>query len=112
GMRADKPRAVPGFVSDGLYTRVDREHSSWRTASSFVTDHRPGALHAALESFAQHGVDLVQLVSRPIPHEPWQYRFDAVLAGHPLDPLIGETLVELQLRTKQLTVFGSYPADG
>jgi prephenate dehydratase len=107
----DHPEAYTRFVSLGTYTRLDRSQESWRTAFSFVTDHRPGALHRAIEPFARHAVDLVQLVSRPIPHEAWQYRFDAVLAGHPLDPIISETLAELRLSTQQLAVFGSYPAD-
>ena len=108
----DHPSAFTRFVSLATYTRLDRERESWRTAFSFVTDHRPGALHRAIEPFARHSVDLVQLVSRPIPREPWQYRFDAVLAGHPLDPLISETLTELRGATQQLKVFGSYPSDG
>jgi prephenate dehydratase len=112
GNVGDHPEAYTRFVSLAPYTRLDRERESWRTAFSFVTDHRPGALHRAIEPFARHNVDLVQLVSRPIPHEPWQYRFDAVLSGHPLDPVISETLVELRGSTQQLKVFGSYPSDG
>ena len=75
-----------------------------------MTDHQPGALHRAIEPFARHGIDLAQLVSRPIPHSPWRYRFDAVLAGHPLDPVISGALVEVSARTRRLRVFGSYPA--
>ena len=82
----------------------------WRTAFSFATDHRPGALHKAIEPFGRHSLDLVQLVSRPIPSTPWRYRFDAVLAGHPLDPIVTETLAEVQGLTRELRVFGSYPA--
>ena len=52
----------------------------------------------------------MQLVSRPIPSTPWRYRFDAVLAGHPLDPIVTETLAEVQGLTRELRVFGSYPA--
>ena len=52
----------------------------------------------------------MQLVSRPIPVTPWRYRFDAVLAGHPLDPIVTETLTEVQSLTRELRVFGSYPA--
>ena len=108
----DHPEAYTRFVSVAPYTRLDRAGQNWRTAFSFVTDHQPGALHGAIEPFARHSVDLVQLVSRPIPREPWQYRFDAVLAGHPLDPLISDTLTELRGTTQQLKVFGSYPSDG
>jgi len=106
----DHPEAYTRFVSVAPYTRIDREGESWRTAFSFATDHRPGALHKAIEPFGRHSLDLVQLVSRPIPSAPWRYRFDAVLAGHPLDPIVTETLAEVQGLTRELRVFGSYPA--
>jgi prephenate dehydratase len=108
----DHPEAYTRFVSVATHTRLDRTASEWRTAFSFVTDHRPGALHRAIEPFARHGIDLVQLVSRPIPDTPWRYCFHAVLAGHPLDPSIRETLAEVRTKTRRLKVFGSYPADG
>jgi prephenate dehydratase len=108
----DHPEAFTRFVSVAPFTRIDAERKGWRTAFSFVTDHRPGALHAALEPFARHGVDLVQLVSRPIPLQPWRYRFDAVLDGHPLDDVTRGALHELRARTERVKVFGSYPAFG
>jgi prephenate dehydratase len=106
----DHPEAYTRFVALAPFVRLDRSGESWRTAFSFVTDHRPGALYRALEPFAGHGLDLVQLVSRPIPQTPWRYRFDALLAGHPLDPIVSETLAEMTALTRQLVVFGSYPA--
>ena len=106
----DHPEAYTRFVSVAPYTRIDREGERWRTAFSFATDHRPGALHRAIEPFGRHSLDLVQLVSRPIPVTPWRYRFDAVLAGHPLDPIVTETLTEVRSLTRELRVFGSYPA--
>jgi prephenate dehydratase len=107
----DHPEAFTRFVSVGNYMRLDVNGEPWRTAFSFVTDHQPGALHRAIEPFARHGIDLLQLVSRPIPQTPWRYRFDAVLAGHPLDPVIRGALAELRARTRHLRLFGSYPAD-
>ncbi len=106
----DHPEAFTRFVAVAPYTRLDRDEGSWRTAFSFVTDHRPGALHRAIEPFARHGIDLVQLVSRPLPHSAWRYRFDAVLGGHPLDAEIAGALVELSGLTRERRVFGSYPA--
>jgi prephenate dehydratase len=107
----DHPEAYTRFVSVAPYTRLDRRSGEWRTAFSFVTDHRPGALHHALGPLARHEIDLCLLVSRPIPHKPWRYRFDAILAGHPLDPEVGTTLSELRQETVELRVFGSYRAD-
>jgi prephenate dehydratase len=106
----DHSAAFTRFVSVANYTRLDRAQETWRTAFSFVTDHQPGALHRAIEPFARHGIDLVQLVSRPIPQTPWRYRFDAVLAGHPLDPVIRDALAGVRGRTRRVKVFGSYPA--
>ena len=106
----DHPEAYTRFVSVAPYTRLDREGESWRTALSFITDHKPGALHRAIEPFGRHSLDMVQLVSRPIPRTPWRYRFDSVLAGHPLDQIVGETLAEVAGLTLELRVFGSYPA--
>jgi prephenate dehydratase len=107
----DHPEAFTRFVAIANFVRLDLNGKAWRTAFSFVTDHQPGALHRAIEPFARHGIDLLQLVSRPIPETPWRYRFDAVLAGHPLDPIVRETLQEIRANTRQLRLFGSCPAE-
>ena len=107
----DHPEAYTRFVSVAPY-RIDRAPGEWRTAFSFITDHEPGALHRAIEPFGRHSLDLVQLVSRPIPATPWRYRFDAVLAGHPHDDVVTETLAGVSRLTRELRVFGSYPAHG
>lgn len=109
GNVGDHPEAFTRFVAVTPSTRIDRTTEAWRTAFSFVTDHRPGALHRAIEPFARHGIDLVQLVSRPIPDSAFRYRFDAVLGGHPLDPEINGALAEARGLTRELRVFGSYP---
>jgi chorismate mutase/prephenate dehydratase len=105
----DHPEAYTRFVAISNRTQLT-EDGDWRIAFSFQTDHRPGALHRAIEPFARHALDLVQLTSRPIPQTPWRYRFDAVLAGHPLDPVVAETLAEVRSQAQRFTVFGSYPA--
>jgi prephenate dehydratase len=107
----DHPEAYTRFVSIATHVRLDANGGGWRTAFSFVTDHQPGALHRAIEPFARHRIDLLQLVSRPIPQSPWRYRFDAVLDGHPLDPIVRTALADLRARTRRLRVFGSYPAE-
>ena len=106
----DHPGSFTRFVAVANRVRIDGLGTPWRTAFSFVTDHQPGALHRAIEPLARHGIDLVQLVSRPIPDSPWRYRFDAVLDGHPIDPVVRGALTDLAARTRRLRVFGSYPA--
>jgi len=100
--------AFTRFVSIAPYTRVEQGLRDARTAFTFATDHRPGALFAAIEPFARAGLDLVRLVSRPLPATPWKYRFDAVVAGHPLEPAVRMALRELEAVTRTLRVVGVY----
>jgi len=103
--------AYTRFAALAPYTRLDRRDGEWRTALTFETHHRPGALHRAIAPLAERGIDMVQLVSRPIPTRPFDYRFDCVLGGHPLDEDVAAALVELRAETARLRVFGSYRAD-
>jgi chorismate mutase/prephenate dehydratase len=102
--------AFTRFVSVAPYTWLGGSRGDSRTAFTFVTDHRPGALHAAIEPFARAGLDLVRLVSRPLPATPWRYRFDAVVAGHPLDAGVRLALAELAAVARSLRIVGVYEA--
>jgi prephenate dehydratase len=103
--------AFTRFVGVAPYTRVDRGNR-WRTALSFVTDHQPGSLYHALGPFHRHGLNLVQLVSRPIPQSTFRYRFDMVVDGHPLDHELQTALHEMREWTREIRIFGSYAATG
>jgi prephenate dehydratase len=106
----DHPEAYTRFVAVAPYTLIGRQ-DGWRTALSFATDHRPGALFRALEPFARHDVNLVQLVSRPLPETPFRYRFDLVLDGHVFDAELRGALQEVRAQARSLRLFGSYPAE-
>jgi prephenate dehydratase len=106
----DRPGAFTRFVALAPYTQIARR-DGWRTALSFVTDHQPGALYRALGPLAANGVNLVQLVSRPLPDSPWRYRFDVVLDGHVFDADVRPALQELRSLTRELRLFGSYAAE-
>jgi prephenate dehydratase len=100
--------AYTRFVSVARHTRLDVPRPAARTAFSFVTRHQPGALHAAIGPIARAGLDLQRLVSRPLPATPWKYRFDAVVAGHPLDPVVRGALRDVKALTRELRVVGVY----
>ncbi len=102
--------AFTRFVALAPYTQV-AAGEGWRTALSFVTDHQPGALFRALGPLSRNEVNLVQLVSRPLPNSPWRYRFDVVLDGHVFDPKVRPALLELAGMTRELRLFGSYAAE-
>ncbi len=106
----DQPAAFTRFVALAPYTQL-AGGDGWRTALSFVTDHQPGALFRALGPLARNGVNLRQLVSRPLPNSPWRYRFDVILDGHVFDPSVRPALAELRALTRELRLFGSYAAE-
>jgi prephenate dehydratase len=106
----DRPGAFTRFVALAPYTQI-AGGEGWRTALWFVTDHQPGALFRALGPLARNGVNLVQLVSRPLPNSPWRYRFDVVLDGHVFDDAVRPALAELRATTRDLKLFGSYAAE-
>jgi prephenate dehydratase len=70
--------------------------------------HKPGALLAALEPFARHGINLMKIESRPIHGTPWVYQFFLDLAAESPAQLHA-ALSEVQRATNFLRVLGSYP---
>jgi prephenate dehydratase len=100
--------AFTRFVAIAPYTWLGGDRELARTAFTFVADHRPGALHAAIEPFAVAELDLLSLVSRPLPSAPWSYRFDAVVAGHPLDPTVQRAFAVLRRATRTYRIVGVY----
>ncbi len=69
------------------------------------TKHEPGALHAALDSFARRGLNLTKLESRPIPGRPWEYRFTLDVVG----ALSDDVLVGLRESCARVVLHGRYP---
>ena len=71
--------------------------------------HRPGALLAALEPFARHGVNLLKIESRPIHGRPWEYQFFVDVEASNVAPL-DEALAGVRSATSELRVLGRYVA--
>ena len=69
--------------------------------------HRPGALLASLEPFANHGVNLLKIESRPIHGKPFEYQFyiDVEAGNH---AHLEKALEEVREATSQLRVLGLY----
>jgi prephenate dehydratase len=84
------------------------EHN--KTSVVFTTGHVPGALHACLGEFAERGLNLTKLESRPRRDRPWHYVFYLDFEGHSQDPLCEEALIGLLRRASFVKVLGSYPA--
>lgn len=73
--------------------------------------HKPGALLAALEPFARHGINLMKIESRPIHGTPWVYQFFLDMQTERLEPL-KEALKAVEPATSSLRILGLYPSAG
>jgi prephenate dehydratase len=97
------------------YTRfllLSREATSPERADKlslvFELDHRPGALHHALEPFGRRNLNLMKIESRPVHGRPWQYRFYLDLQASQRDPEVVAALAELEGLVVNLRILGSY----
>ncbi len=71
--------------------------------------HKPGALLASLEPFANHGVNLLKIESRPIHGRPWEYQFYLDVEAEEPEHL-ELALNEIREATSELRVLGKYAA--
>jgi prephenate dehydratase len=81
-----------------------------KTSIVFATTHTPGALFHALGEFANRGINLTKIESRPRRNRPWHYVFYVDLDGHYLDMGVGRALSSLLTRAAFVKLLGSYPA--
>lgn len=80
-----------------------------KTSLVFATKNAPGALYDCLGAFANRGINLTKLESRPSKDKPWEYVFYVDLEGHVEDDICGQALVYLRGKTSFLKILGSYP---
>jgi prephenate dehydratase len=74
----------------------------------FVAEHRPGGLAAVLDVFARRQFNLTRLDSRPIPQQPFRYRFYADVEV-PDAREVEALLEQLRATATELRPFGAFP---
>jgi prephenate dehydratase len=93
--------------------RPEPEHSANKASLAFVTRNEPGALLGCLEVFAQAGLNLTRLESRPTGAALWEYTFYADLEaqgrGELGDAAVTAVIDALALRANDIRLLGRYP---
>lgn len=84
---------------------------SGRDKTSLVCSapNRPGAVFGLLQAFADQGVSMSKLESRPSRTGLWEYVFYVDIDGHRDDPAVAAALQDLLNRAAFVKVLGSYP---
>ncbi len=79
------------------------------TCLLFSVDDSPGSLFGVLKHFAERGVNLRKLQSRPVPDGRWDYVFYVELSAHVTDRSVTTALEAIKRATRYLKVLGSCP---
>ena len=80
-----------------------------KTSLMFSLKDNVGALYNALKPFAEHGVNLTKIESRPHKGKAWDYIFFLDLEGHHTDTNLAAALEAFHEVCSDLKLLGSYP---
>ncbi|NOR68789.1 MAG: prephenate dehydratase [Methylomarinum sp.] len=80
-----------------------------KTSLLISTDNKAGSLHRILQPFAEYGIGLSHIESRPSKQGLWDYVFFIDIIGHKDDEDVVKALDSLKGNVNLLNILGSYP---
>lgn len=104
----DNPNNFTRFLI--ISQRAPARSGQDKTSIMFSVKDRVGALHEMLRSFAEHGINLSKIESRPSKKKAWEYIFFVDIEGHIEDKPVSESIESLKEQCQFLKILGSYPA--
>jgi prephenate dehydratase len=107
---ADRNDARTRFVVVGARDVPTARTGNDTTLVVFTLPNEPGTLVYALQEFAQRGVSLSRIASRPNPDKTRTYRFYVDAVAHIDDLPLAEALRALWLRAEDIAFLGSWPS--
>jgi chorismate mutase/prephenate dehydratase len=80
-----------------------------KTSILIVTRDEPGILYRTLGAFAERGLNMTKIESRPSRRRPWEYVFFLDIDGHQSDAGVAAAIDAVKQDCESLKVLGSYP---
>ena len=81
-----------------------------KTSILFSMKNEPGVLFSILQPFAERGLNLTKIESRPTKRRPWEYVNFVDFEGHRDTEAVDGALAAVRERCQFLKILGSYPA--
>lgn len=94
-----------------LIGRELESRSADKVSLVFTLDHESGTLYQTLRYFAERGISLVKIESRPIPDVLWNYRFYLDFEGDIDNQQVKTALDAIAEHAKDFRVLGAYRSD-
>lgn len=98
--RPDRAAAIPIPAEAAAQPR--------KTSIVYRIGHKPGGLYGSLAPFADDGIDLTKIESRPLEGRPWEYSFYLDFVGDRGDARVARALQRLGALADNVRVLGSY----
>ncbi len=105
----DRTNNVTRFVVIGRQPPARSGTDKTSIVFDFDREDAPGLVYAALKPFADRGINLTKIESRPTGAKIGVYYFLLDFDGHESDENVQEALAELTRHTAMFKVLGSYP---
>ena len=105
----DEPHNQTRFLLVGREPAPPAPEAPAKTTLRLRLPHRPGTLAHALAPFAEKGLNLTKLESRPDRATPWQYLFYLDVEGRIADPAMQAVLAALRSQGAEIKLLGDYP---
>ncbi len=87
----------------------DVETGGDKCSIAFTTPHRAGALAGVLSLFAQAGINLTRVESKPVRGRPKQWAFLLDFQGDSADPKVIKVLDQVREKASSFKLLGCYP---
>lgn len=105
----DRSNNVTRFVVLGRTVPGPSGRDRTSIVFDFEREDAPGLVYAALKPFADAGINLSRILSRPTGLRLGHYHFLLDFDGHEKDPAVAGVLDQLQRHAAMFRVLGSYP---
>jgi chorismate mutase/prephenate dehydratase len=81
---------------------------AWKVSLAVSLPHKPGALYRTLGILAARRLNMTRIESRPLPDQPWEYKFFIEFEGGLDTPAVQSALKALNRHAHSVQVLGNY----